>query len=550
MATAADLLLDVLLDEGVRHVFGNPGTTELPLVDALAERSEPQYVLALQEAGAVAMADGWARAAGRPAFVNLHTLAGLANGLGNLTNAAAAGTPLVVTAGQQDRRHLIAEPLLSGDLAGLARPLVKWTHEVRHVEELGVALRRAFRLAAAPPSGPVFLSLPMDVLAQPAPAESPPRSRVDDAPPPGSLAALADLLAAAERPALVCGDALARADGLGAAATLAEALGAPAFAAPLCSRNVFPLDHPLWRGAFPNNAAGIAETIAGFDRVLLLGAPAFLVYPYTPESAVPPGVELLQVHPDPAQLGRTYPVALGVAGDPAAAAGELVRAVQGRVPVERREQALAAGRAHRDAAAAKLAEQVEQGRAARPIAPAAAVAAVCSRLPADAVVVDESVTASPFTRALQPGRDALSFLWCGAGALGWGLGAAVGVKLARPERPVVALVGDGSAMYAPQALWTAARHRVPVVAVVLDNREYRILKHGLDRMEGVAARTGRYVGLDVGDPDLDFVALAGSLGVAARRVDGAEALADAVDEALAAGEPRLVHVPISGHGGL
>lgn len=547
MATAADLLLDVLLDEGVRHVFGNPGTTELPLVDALAERSEPEYVLALQEAGAVAMADGWARASGLPGFVNLHTVAGLANGLGNLTNAAAAGTPLVVTAGQQDRRHLIAEPLLSGDLAGLARPLVKWSHEVRHAEELGVALRRAFRLAAAPPTGPVFLSLPMDVLGQPAPAPPPPRSRVDDAPLPGSLTELADLLAAAERPALVCGDELARAGGLEAAAELAETLGAPAFAVPLAALNVFPLAHPLFRGALPNNSAGIAESLAGFDRVLLLGARAFLVYPYTPENAVPPGVELLQVHPDPAQLGRTHPVALGVAGDPAAAAAALVEALRGRVPEERRERALALGGEFREGAVGKLVELIEQGRATRPISPAAAVAAICSRLPEDGVLVDESVTASPFTRVLQPGRDPLSFLWCGAGALGWGFGAAVGVKLARPERPVVALVGDGSAMYAPQALWTAARHGVPIVAVILDNGEYRILKYGLDRMEGVSARTGRYVGLDVGEPDLDFVALAGSLGVAGRSVEGADELADAVGEALAAGEPRLVHVRISGH---
>jgi benzoylformate decarboxylase len=262
---------------------------------------------------------------------------------------------------------------------------------------------------------------------------------------------------------------------------------------------------------------------------------------------VPPDVELLQVHPEPAQLGRTHPVALGAAGDPAAAAAALAEALRGRVPEERRECALAAAREHRDAAGKKLAEQVEQGRSGRPISPAAAVAAVCSRLPEDGVLVDESVTASPFTRALHPGRDPLSFLWCGAGALGWGLGAAVGVKLARPERPVVALVGDGSTMYAPQALWTAARHGVPVVAVVLDNREYRILKHGLDRMEGASARTGRYVGLDVGEPDLDFVALARSLGVAGRRVEGADELADAVGEALAAGEPRLVHVRISGH---
>jgi benzoylformate decarboxylase len=545
--SGAELLVEALVGEGVRHVFGNPGTTELPLVDVLVEHGELAYVLALQEASAVAMADGYARATGRPSVVNLHTVGGLANGLGNVANAAAAGTPMVITAGQQDRRHLIAEPLLSGDLVGLARPLVKWAHEVRTLGELGIAVRRAFRLAAAPPSGPVFLGLPMDVLGEVGDAPLPARSRVDDTPPPGSLEALAELLVGAERPALVVGDELARAGGLADAAALAEALGAPVFGAPLYAYAVFPSAHPLWRGPLAMSAVGIAETLAAFDRVLLLGAAAFLVYPYTPGSAVPAGVELLQVHPDPAQVGRTHPVTLGVVGDPAQAARELTRLLGGRVSDERRGQALAAGRARRAEEASRLAEQVQQGRDLLPPSPAAAVAAVYARLPADAVVVDESITASTFTRAMHAGSDPLSFLFSGAGALGWGLPAAVGVKLARPDRTVVALCGDGSTLYAPQALWSAAHHGVPVLAVVLDNREYRILKHALDRMEGPSAQTGRYVGMDIAAPPVDFVALAASFGVEARRVERADELADAVEEALAAGEPRLLHVPVSGH---
>jgi benzoylformate decarboxylase len=545
--SGAELLVEALVDEDVRYVFGNPGTTELPLVDALAEHDEPAYVLALQEASAVGMADGYARATGRPSFVNLHTIAGLANGLGNLKNAAAAGTPMVVTAGQQDRRHLIAEPLLSGDLVGLAQTLVKWSHEVRTLGELGVALRRAFRLAAARPSGPVFLSIPMDVLAEVGDAPLPSASRVDDAAQGGSLVELAELLVRAERPAIVAGDELARSDGLADAVAFAEALGAPVFGAPLHTRTVFPTEHPLWRGPLPNSAAEIGETLGAFDRVLVLGAAAFLVYPYSTADAVPAGVELLQIHPDGAQIGRTHAVALGIVGDPAAGAHTLAELLHGRVPAERRERALAQGRAWREAAAARLAEQIQQGRELVPLAPAAAVAAVYSRLPPDAVVIDESVTASPFTRALHRGRDPLSYLFSGAGALGWGLPAAVGVKLARPERPVVALCGDGSTLYSPQALWSAARYGVAVVVVVLDNREYRILKHALDRMGGASARVGRYVGMDLDEPPIDFISLAASFGVAATSVERADELADAVEDALAARVPRLVHVRIAGH---
>jgi len=545
--TGAEILLAALADEGVRHVFGNPGTTELPLVDVLSGRDEPQYVLALQEATAVGMADAYARLTGRPSFVNLHTVAGLANGLGNLTNAAAAGTPMVVTAGQQDRRHLIAEPLLSGDLVGLARSLVKWSHEVRTLGELGTTIRRAFRLAAAPPTGPVFLGIPMDVLEEAGEALLPPRSEVDDASTGGSLAELADLLAGAERPGLVVGNELARSDGLAVAVELAELLGAPVHGQPLNSLLVFPSAHPLWRGPLPMDAAGINAALGAYDRVLVLGADAFLVYPYAEGQPVPEGVELLQVHPDPAQLGRTHAVRLGVLGDPARCAAELVRLLAGRIPAERRQQALAAGDAWRGEAVVALAGQVIAGRESTPLGPAAAVQAVVSRLPEHGILVDEAITASLFTRALHQGTDPTSYLWSGAGALGWGVPAALGARLAAPERPVVCIVGDGSFMYAPQALWTAARYRLNVLTVVLDNREYRILKHGLDRMEGVSAASGSYVGLDLGDPGIDFVALAASHGIAARRVDGADELEQAVGEGLGAGEPQLLHVPVAGH---
>jgi benzoylformate decarboxylase len=540
-------VLDALADEGVRHVFGNPGTTELPLVDALARRDEPEYVLALQEATAVAMGDGYARLSRRPSFVNLHTVSGLANGLGNLTNAVAAGTPMVVTAGQQDRRHLIAEPLLSGDLVGLARPLVKWSHEVRTLGELGTAVRRAFRLAAAPPTGPVFLGLPMDVLREVGEVLLPPRSHVDDAPVGGSLGELADLLARAERPGLVVGDELARSDGLDAAAELAELLGAPVHGQPLSSLLVFPSRHPLWRGPLPFDAAAINAALAGYDCVLALGADAFLVYPYTPEQPVPDGVELLQIHPDPAQLGRTHAVRAGVLGDPARSAVELSRLLVGRVPAERRQRALAESEAWRGEAVARLADQVAKGRLTKPLGPAAAVEAVVSRLPADGVLVDEATTAGLFVRALHRGSDATSYIWGGAGALGWGIPAALGAKLAAPDRQVVCVVGDGSFMYAPQALWTAARYGVNILAVVLDNREYRILKHGLDLLQGTAARSGAYVGMDLGNPEIDFVALAASLGVSGRTVEDADDLEQAVADGLGSREPHLLHVPIAGH---
>ena len=320
MGLGRDVLLEVLRTEGVRHVFGNPGSTELPLIDALADADDLRYVLALQEATVVGMADGYAQATGRPAFVNLHTSAGLGNAIGNLTNARSNRTPLVVTAGQQDYRHIVTDPLLSGPLVELASGTVKWGHEVRTPAELGTVLRRAFHDADHPPAGPVFVSLPMDQLDQdagPAPAAVD-GARVDTVA--GGLEELADLLTTPSvgRVALVVGDAVAAAGAVSSAVALAEALGAPVHGAPLHGRGVFPPAHPLWKGMLAPTATACRRRSAAYQRVLLVADAAFTVYPYTPGPAVPPEVELLHLSPDAGQLGRAWPVRLGVVGHPRA----------------------------------------------------------------------------------------------------------------------------------------------------------------------------------------------------------------------------------------
>ena len=305
MVLGRDVLLEVLRTEGVTHVFGNPGSTELPLIDALAEADDLHYVLALQEATVVGMADGYAQATGRPAFLNLHTSAGLGNAIGNLTNARANRTPLVVTAGQQDYRHIVTDPLLSGPLVELAAGAVKWGHEVRTAGELGTIMRRAFQDAAHAPGGPVFASLPMDLLDQEVASAAPPPSTIDRAAVAGSLDELADLLTgpAVGKVAIVVGDTVAASGAVGAAVALAEALGAPVFGAPLHGRGVFPPLHPLWRGMLNPAAVAIAPVLASYDRVLLIAEQAFMVYPYTPGPAVPPQVELLHLSPDAGQVG-------------------------------------------------------------------------------------------------------------------------------------------------------------------------------------------------------------------------------------------------------
>ena len=553
--TGRQVLVDVLHSEGVVHVFGNPGTTELPLIDALADdaASDIHYVLALQEATAVAMADGYAHVTGRPAFLNLHTSAGLGNAIGNLTNAQANRSPLVVTAGQQDYRHIATDPLLAGDLVGLARSVSKWTHEVRTGRELGRVLRRAVHDAAAPPAGPVFVSLPMDIVDSEGPADemAPPAPSTLDGrtlPTVDALHQLAEVLAGAAPSglAIVAGDEVgASAGGVDALVRVAEALGAVVFGAPLASAVAFPTTHPLWQGNLPAAATGIRGALEKFGVVFAIGGSPFLVYPYTPGPALPPSVELVHLSAAASDVGRVYAVRLGLVGDPGATLATLLPIVRHVVDAGGAAAALDDAR-HASAERSARYEQAARDRYdSEPVQPIAAAHALLSGLPPGTSVVDESITMTGHVRGFVRAEQHGDYLFCKGGGLGWGMPAALGVSLGRGREPVLCIVGDGSAMYSPQALWTAARESLPVVFAVVNNRQYLILKHALRQREGAAAANDRYIGMDVVDPAIDYVSLARSMGVDAHVVDRAADIGDAVKAALALGRPSLIEIPVA-----
>jgi benzoylformate decarboxylase len=542
-----NVLLEVLRSEGVTHCFGNPGTTELPFMDSLAEHPELHYVLGLQENVAVAMADGYAQASGRPSFVNLHTVAGLGGGLGNLTNARANHTPMVVTAGQQDRRHLLAEPILSGDLTGLAARATKWQHEVRHLGELAPVLRRAFLSAATPPAGPVFVSIPMDVLDESGAVDVPPRSSVDNGAVAGGLGELAGLLAEAapDGLALVVGDEVAAAGALPEVVALAETLGARVYGAPLHSNLDFPTDHPLWTGMLGFTAAAVSGTLSRYRRIFVVGAKAFLAYPWTPPSPLPPDSELLHLAADPGLVGRDLPTRFGAVGHIAASLAALVPLVAERVDTAAAGAALDRARADADGAADRFAAMAAERASETPMAPFAAVHSLLSALPAGGALVDEAITTGFHVRMLYRSSTPGSYFFCRGGGLGWGVPAALGVKLARPDQPVLCIVGDGSIMYSVQALWTAAHENLPVVIAVVNNRQYGILKMNLVESGGVSARTGNFVALDLDSPAVDHVGLARSMGVDALLVEKPADVVEATRAAFESGRPTLLELPIA-----
>ncbi|MEV5412501.1 thiamine pyrophosphate-binding protein [Thermopolyspora sp. NPDC052614] len=571
-----EALLRVLRDEGADRVFGNPGTTELPFVDALIGAPDaPEYVLGLHESAVVAMADGYARATRRPAFVSLHAAAGLANGLVGLLNASRSRTPLVVTAGQQDRRHLIQDPMLAGDLVRLASGAVKSAYDVQHAADLPVLLRRAFALAARPPAGPVFLSVPMDLLAEDTEVSLPPRSAaVPPAPAPNTREAAA-VLAAARRPVIVAGDGVGREDAVAALVAIAETLGAAVYHQPMNDALDFPTGHPLYAGVLNPVNADIARTLAPYDVLFLAGCHAFNPHHYSFGPPIPPGMRVVQADSDPAEFGRNFPVELALSGGLAPTLRRLAAELADPPPPD--ASARAAETAARIAAARAATEDAARAALAAAdgdvLDPLALGYAVASALPPRAVVVEEAITTGVLLRRVLRQDEPGGFVHTVGGGLGSGTGMAVGTALGRPGRPVVAVLGDGCATFGLQGLWSAARYGTATTFVVANNGEYRTLKETLDRWGSRATAAGVYPGLDLGldpciDPGIDlgidsglgsgpagaraasrlpFTAAAEFFGVPAVRTADPDELAELVAKAPQRDGPLLIDVPVTGH---
>ena len=537
--------LELLRQEGVEVIFGNPGTTELPLMDALAVESAPRYVLGLQEGAVMAMAGGYAQASGRLVAVNLHVAPGLGNAMGMLYDAQKAGAPILVTAGQHDQSFSLTEPILWAELPEIARPLVKWAAEVRRLVDLPRLLHRAAKTALAPPTGPVFLSIPGDILNADADIDlgRPTRVAASQRGDAAAITAAAKLLASAEQPVIIAGDSVARSNALAALARLAEAIGAPVHLEGIDNSAPFPSSHPLFRGPITRLAPQIRKTLAQHDLLLSIGGDLFTMSLPSEIEPIPRGMPIVHLDIDPWQLGKNYPADVAILADPAAALPELVEAVGAAMAEEQRRRA--GQRRSRVAAAIEEERSALKARAAVetiPIKPLALWHAIAETLPRDAVIIDESLSSAPGLRQLIPGEDAKSFFGMRGGGIGWGLPAAIGVKLALLDRPVVALIGDGSAMFNCQALWTAAHERLDIVFVILNNGAYRILKQRVHALQGHAAQTGRYVAMDLDNPPIDFTALAGSMGVRATRANSLDEVRKALASALAARGPSLIDV--------
>ena len=548
---ARDVLIDILRDEGITHVFGNPGSTEMPLMDALVDAPDIAYVLGLQEATAVGMADGWALATGRTAFVNLHAMGGLGNAMGVLVASKASETPLVVTAGQQDTRHLMTEPWLSGDLVALAAPVTKWAKELRRADDVGPALRRAFGLARTPPCGPVFLSLPMDILDQDVNHPTPPASAPPRLGPSPDAARLAETLASLDpdRVVVLLGDDLPSTASAGLVA-FAEAGGFAVWGTQLTSRTAFPSHHPCWAGVLKPDFADMRAHLQSAQAIVLVGGRAFVAYPYREAEPVPEGIAVLHIADNPEAFGREHAANMALLGDISQTLAAVAERLAELVDKKKVMGRLAARGARRREVREATRKDILAESATGSLSADAAVLAALDALPEDAIIANDS--AATFGRVqdlmtTEPGR----YFFARGGVLGCSMPAAVGASLATGGW-VVAFVGDGGAMYSPQALWSAAHNKTRTIFVVFNNRRYGVLQNVAKSLGYANAKAGRFVGMDVVDPAIDFQALAASMGVPAERANDRDAIgaqSSATRSIRARRRPRtVVELPMTDNG--
>lgn len=549
--TGRHSLLDQLLADGVTHVFGNPGTTEEAFQDALQDYPQVQYVLALHESVAVGIADGYARASGRPSFVQLHINPGLGNAMGMLYNSYRTHTPMVVYAGQHPQHGGPQEPILAGDLVRMAEPVTKWAVHVEDAAEVPMLLRRAFKVAMEPPRGPVFLSIPTNVMEEEADVDIVPTAHTNTCvrPDPEAVEKAAEVLAGAQSPLIICGTDVATSGAIPELVHLAEALGARVHAS-FSAELPFPEDHPLYAGLLNLiSEPALKGQLSAADVILAVGTA--LITPLFPlsESPLPPDASVIHIDLNPWEISKNWPVHHGMLGDPRLALADLLAALQKRLTPARREAAQRRTQAVQ-AMAQRLMQAMDASAQAKwdnvPIAPARMAKELAGAIAPGTVLFDESITAGGhLMRHLRMSEPGTHYRATGGG-LGPGMPNPIGIKLARPDRPVLSIIGDGAALYTIQALWTAAHHSVPVTWVVANNASYRILKLNMLEYLGEGAADRRFIAMDLTDPPLDFSRIATSFGVKGVRIDHPDEIGDALREAQAAQEPRLVDIVIDG----
>ncbi|KWF32777.1 benzoylformate decarboxylase [Burkholderia diffusa] len=514
--TVRDSVYQLMRDVGVTTIFGNPGSTELPMFRDFPEDFE--YVLGLQEAVVVGMADGYAQASQNVAFVNLHSAAGVGNAMGNIYTAFKNRTPLVIVAGQQARSILQLDPYLASvDATELPKPYVKWSCEPARAEDVPQALARAYQIAMQAPMGPVLVSVPSDDWDRPAqPVVVRKVSRLVR-PEPHSINQCANALASAQKPALVVGAEVDRSGAWDEAIELAERLQASVYVAPFSARCSFPEDHPLFAGFLPASREPIVAMLGGHDVVLVIGAPVFTYHVEGSGPFIPTGSKLFQITEDSAAAAWA-PVGTSIVADSRLALVDILS-----------ELPSTECRLLRHRTAPKRVEETD------PLSVAFVLQTIADLRSPEDVFVEEAPTARLVMHEHLPMLHPRSFYTMSSGGLGYGMPAAAGIALARKSR-VFCLIGDGSSMYSIQTLWTAAQLKLNIVFIVLNNGKYGAMKR-FGKVLGFP-EDAHLPGTDL--PGLDFSSIGAGHGCPGVRATNKNELSHAFTHAANVGGPFLI----------
>ncbi len=550
--TAAQAYLEVAAAHGVEYVFGLPGTSGQEFIGTIADQEKIRFVLALHETCVVSMADGHARATGRPSLAQVSTLPGSANAVGALYDAYRDRSPVIVTSTNVDTRIVGRDSHTEGkDLVEMTKQFTKWSAEVHRADRIPEYLNRAFKVAATPPTGPVYLALPSNLLGESIKISIPDAKRSRITPriggDPEALTEAARLLSQAKRPLIVAGSGIVKAGGVEDLIKLAELVGAPVVMEPRYSFLSFPTTHPH-SFQIPERQPSFDLPVWGEpDLILAVGCRLIREYRYLPEPVLKPQTCCIHVEEDPWEIGKVFPVDLGIVADAKSALRSLVEISASLIAPNdsARSERLACIQKAKARVSAELEQRVKSGWDETPINAARLMRAMDRLIERDALVVNESPTSKDILMAnfrFTPERSYFSN--SSGGYLGWGLGAAIGAKLASPARRVVACLGDGSSMFGLQGLWTLAKYRVPLTVIVFNNRAYMAVKNQFRGSEE-RIRIAAQMGAELVGPDLNFARLAETFGVFGQRVEQPEEIEPALKRALEHTGPALVDVVIA-----
>ena len=551
LMTGKQALLEMLKAEGVDYIFGNPGTSEGPIIDLLGDYPEFRYILTLQESVAVGMGESYARATGRASFVSLHVDSGLANGIALLLDALNTGTPMVVTSANYDIRK-VNETIT--DLAQLVRPVTKWAVELTHPDQIPSVIRRAFNEANSHPKGPVYVGFTSNALEGMAEMNIVQSRPVYNAARPSEqgIAQAASLLMDSSRPMLLVGDRLSDDGAVDEAVELAELMGLPVYQA-RGAEVAFPTTHGQFQGSLSLRVAAQRAVLQTFDLVLAVGSDPFEELFYWGDVILPPDAKLIHIDPDASRIGRSEPTDVGIVGHCGLALTDLTAALKERLSpgdmpeIEKRKQAaMDEVRRRREAFEESVAEKWDH----KPMTPARMMAELAAAIPDNAIVVDDSISNRGTMRHYFQAQKRGDLRGYRGQSIGGGIGTTMGTQCANPDRPVFGIIGDGSAMMTVQGLWTAANDNIPCIFVICNNGSYRVLKVNFnvyqeEILELPETSGGRLLYSDFATP-FDMAAIANSMGVHGERITDPAQIKPAVDRAVASGKPALLDMVIDG----